>query len=1162
MPSPPVQDSNPPNDNGSHNKKQAPKPSTSGAHILTKKERKNGAAKESGTSSGAMKPNAKTTDSTKPSPPLTAAPECKPAETRQIPTMANGSTITSPLLDALSSNAFTATTAQSTNEWARNVPAFSTSPGNLISLSDSPPTQPPSSQEDRNTLAGWNNRERGIPNGQISSASSPPARTRPLSVQMDGHHLFDDQTSQRAAFTYRRSSWYSQQPHRFTPNPPLPHHSQAHFYGAPDPSFGLPSRVAGLKPGSRGYYCGFDKLSASVDGTLKQVDNAVISGYEGGFDVYGVSNSALDKIISINGLRGGVFNAKILPWMVDDKHNAEDPLIAVVVHGPVLHSKDISDVQSFAQAESEVNPTPLRGCSTSERFSPSPEDHSESLITHYQTTVEIYSLRSKRHVTTVLSTPKVPLIAPITSSIFSPPPPTGSLNILADAGHLAVASGTTGEVWIFEQLLLEGDTKFRCIGKTWTVVQRTILRDPASPSEYEDGDGPFGESKTSLQQSKSPLVSLKGRWLAYCPSAATSQTPLRATVPHLEAASRVPGLNSFAPPPLPQVTCVVDMPNKDRLYNDIVRMGTQGVIKGAGWIGDHGKQAWNSYWNKSPNPHTAFSTTSGWHGSSPPSGYHNQFPPTHGETLPQKSSGGDSRLISLLDLGKLSAVRNPPSTVSPHPFVTFESPLGCSFISFAPSGLSLFSASSNGDVQFIWDLMRIQFTKSSLLQIRPTSSTQGYHVRQVARFTRMTVARIVDVVWASPRGERLAVITERNTVHFLDLPASAFDWPPPRRRIEAEQKTSTAAREVTDVPKAAATMATNAVSAAWNFAQPLISRPRGMSGPGRSGISAASVTAQAGYGTKALAAGISKSFGAASGTIEQFRKSGENILRLPQVTAPLTAACIQWMGGQSKGSLCAVVDGVVKIYKLKQKRSKGHSDRRRASVSGRANDIALPLISDRKIAPSITSTLGLDDELELSDKEPEGPQWKLSRPTAVKAGGPSGTDSSIPQAEIESNAPYQPFHTDRRVGLYVYHTQISQPSPQPSWPSVSVLLHAQSTIKEENPDSLSAPPPAEVENSLWVFGRPILAVKLDVGSNEGAENGDQDLELRSDHLALPPSAMERITTKLPDADEDLEQIVLTTRRRKGGQHGNMPAGDQEGFFEDDCEVLDFASQRV
>lgn len=55
-------------------------------------------------------------------------------------------------------------------------------------------------------------------------------------------------------------------------------------------------------------------------------------------------------------------------------------------------------------------------------------------------------------------------------------------------------------------------------------------------------------------------------------------------------------------------------------------------------------------------------------------------------------------------------------------------------------------------------------------------------------------------------------------------------------------------------------------------------------------------------------------------------------------------------------------------------------------------------------------------------------------------------------------------------------------------------------------------------------------------------------------MALPQSAMERVMQY-----GDAEQIVVTTRRRRGGRQGD---GDEDGFFEDDCEVLDFADQRV
>lgn len=43
-----------------------------------------------------------------------------------------------------------------------------------------------------------------------------------------------------------------------------------------------------------------------------------------------------------------------------------------------------------------------------------------------------------------------------------------------------------------------------------------------------------------------------------------------------------------------------------------------------------------------------------------------------------------------------------------------------------------------------------------------------------------------------------------------------------------------------------------------------------------------------------------------------------------------------------------------------------------------------------------------------------------------------------------------------------------------------------------------------------------------------------------------------------EGEEEVEQVIVTTRRRRRGKG----EGEEEGFFEDDCEVLDFADDRV
>jgi hypothetical protein len=367
-----------------------------------------------------------------------------------------------------------------------------------------------------------------------------------------------------------------------------------------------------------------------------------------------------------------------------------------------------------------------------------------------------------------------------------------------------------------------------------------------------------------------------------------------------------------------------------------------------------------------------------------------------------------------------------------------------------------------------------------------------------------------------------------------------------RRRSRNPASRLTTATDAVEGSKTATTLASSAVTAALSLAQPLMKRPRGLSGSGRAGITAASMTAQAGQGGKALANGISRSFGAATGTLESLYKSGDNRIHLPRSTSAPWSGCIKWLEGRRRNNFVAVVDGVVFIYNVKQRKAMG-SEKQQIAISRKPLKLELPLIPDHSIAPLILRALDLEEELDLTETD-HGFQWDQKPRAAVKVEQVTAEDSCIPQAEIESNPPYQPFHTDRRVGLHMY----SNPSVQSPSPSVSALLAPLMDVPRVAPS---------VDNAPWVFGRPIDVVKLDIGP---CHVDDDDPGAGDDHQVLRPSAMERITTKISESDEEVDQIVITTRRRRGVTHGNGQGfnGDDDGFFEDDCEVLDFATQRV
>ncbi|KIN06025.1 hypothetical protein OIDMADRAFT_38403 [Oidiodendron maius Zn] len=1099
------------------------KASSAGVQIPTKFGRKNGTAKDSG-DGGVLAAVTKNTSKMSNNKPSNISSQLQTAELIPAGSTSNGNPVASPLLDALSSAALTQPFSQTTNEWAKNPEAFSSSKNNLVPVDDSSDTQP-SSYEDKLVQFGWTTREkRGIsPPGSLPTSTSPPInRQRPISYHLDGNYprSTEDFNAQISSYAARRSSMFSQYS-RYGPQPPLPHQAQAHFFGAPDASLLLSHPTPGHVPGDSGYYCGFDSWPVHSEDSPKGASNVVLIGYDRGLDVYAVGKRGLSKISAIGGLRGGVYNAKILS---QGCQNHSPPLMAVVVHGPAWSSSDISN-EGTSAAPPDVTRDTARDHSV-----PGLENDTAA---EYQTTVEVYSLETKQHVTTLLSLPKSHAASPPTSPLFRPPAPVGSLSIRADGRYLAIASGTTGETWVFRQEKPSRPSlaAFRCIGKVWTTVQHGLTVDPNGLQG--DVDWRHADPSSARQQYRPSILSLNGRWLAYCPSSPSSQVSLRGTIYGVSPSERIPGLNGQAPPQLPPVNCMAEIPGGESMVKQFAQAATQEVIKGAAYLGKQGVQAWNNYWNKPSSQQTAHETIPY---SAQPSIAH-QFPPTHGVTNQTPVISKDPGLISVLDLDNLS--RHTSSTgASPHPLATFKVPHGCSFLSFAPNGLALFTASSKGDVQFVWDLMRIQYTKSSFLRgVTLGNGSHSPHVRQIAQFSRMTIARIVDVVWTSPHGERAAMVTEPGTVHILDLPASAFTWPPLRQRLPSRRPDDDAA----GAALSAAGVASSAVNSLWTAARPLVTRRR-RSSAGISSISAATVTSQAGHGTQALAAGISRSVGAATGRMNEMRKSGSPKLHLPRGTATPSRACVRLLNGKRNDLVLVLASGIVGAYTVRSRRADRPADKQKASKGAKYVEFRLPPLPDFK-----TTTTAADHRLDPEkDLGSPHPQFKARNDSISRS---RGAESSIPQAEIESNAPYQPFHTDRRVNLHVY----SCDEPLVPSPSVSALL-----IPTE-PSSESTPKSSVGSKTPWSFGGKIKSTRLNVGP---VQPNEDSFYVPSDHVAPQQTAIERVM-KVEDFSGNLEQIVVTTRMRKSVRGDSIAgAADEDGFFEDDCEVLDFASQRV
>jgi hypothetical protein len=921
---------------------------------------------------------------------------------------------------------------------------------------------------------------------------------------------------------------YSQLGNRppFATNPPLPHQPQSHYYNLPDLNLGLDVESnPDISPGESGYYCGLDTLSRAGDESAKAAENVLLVGYHRGIDIFRVERRRMDIVGRLEGLRGGVLEAKILPWTSRTDPFAEDrPLIALVLHGPVIDAKSSNNGSGSSSVVDDSSSAPPS------RPASSRGDDAASQVTHYQTTVEVYSLRGKRRVAVLYKSPLIAITHPVDSPMFEPPAPVGALVIDAKGKFVVVASGTSGEVFIFAPYLrghADHCERFRCLGKLWTSV---IFRERGSPSSASSAaDGSHEE--VTPEEYGTPIFSLSDRWLAITPPASTTLYPVGGaalTSPYYE---KPPGLAHHTVPTQPSPNCAVDAPETAGFIDRLTREGTQVAIKGARWATEKGIQAFKNYMNRGTQGTANMAGPP--YGSDPMQQQY--FPPTHGHNQAQQRQ--EATVISIYDLDRLLDAEDIKPKHALNPLVTIPASLGCSFLSFSPSGLLLMTVSTKGDFQDAWDLKRINFRRA-----RKTSREKptGPHVRQVARFARMTVTNVVDVVWSSPRPDRLAVVTDKGTVHMFLMPASTFQWPPPRRSHKPGSPTKSQDDDVTSNERVGAI--SSAMQALNGTAKPFINAVRARnSGNGSRfpSLSNLGMTPAAGAKSgKAVAAGVGKS-------ISNIRHAGDNKLALPQTRCGVKPGSVRWLTGGGRGSIALVAGGVLQLHRvyMRPATSRGKSGNATTITKKKLVEFGLAPIHNSTFAPSAAAQLCRQAGDPETPSEFHGewlPRSLPGRRLNSRAGGKihyMSAPTPLSLSEIETNPPYQPFYTDRRVTRFLF---ISQPAEfhdgdSGTLPSDPVPV---SNLHHDNDDT------------PWLFGEDYSALRISSPARQSYDSDDGITDVAA-----------RIENKLSlkDGRESIEQVVVTTRRRRV-QHG--VGDDDDGFFEDDCDVLDFAEDRV
>lgn len=879
------------------------------------------------------------------------------------------------------------------------------------------------------------------------------------------------------------------------------------------------------------------------------------------------------------------------------------PLICLTIHSPAVDHEVDPPIMQATETPYSTSPPSRPSTSASNRSG----QHSPASATDWQTRVEIWSLSARIKVASLFTSPVVPS-ADFGFGIGGPPPPWGGLRVEVAGTKVIIGVGVSGEVYIFgledvgRKKGNREQAEWKCLGKVWTCVQ-------ANSNGSFSGDSGIIESGLIDGQPGTPVFSLSNGWLAYCPAPAGSSVHAGGEV---NAPYTSPSVKSQSPPTQPTITVAVSVED-EAFLNRITREVTQELLRGAKWATETGIKALQTYWNGGqtsgspppapapPNPMNGgaggmYGAPNGsimsLQGNPQPSGLGQQLrqmqmgvapPPQQPQIFPNTAHhqfANEPRLVSMLDLNKI--LHGEPATGAQQglvPMATFLPGAGVSYMSFAPGGLALLTASSKGDSLFVWDLMRAihhppgnlplghkaSASLGSGLEAMKAGSTPGgsdatlgRHVRQIARFNRMTIATIVEVGWSSPRGEKLTVVTERGTVHFYDLPSGAYQWPPPRR----PPPSSSAITNSTNGGAAGAAVS-GAVSLLNSSTQPLLSAARRrQSRSGSTGSPSGGGIFVNNGGNNSAKRGHS-----GSGQGSPNDNSGSRV-SLPQGLGAVTPGCVRFLVGKERGYVAVNGGGILRIYEVRP--GGGGSKKRRNGggvVMNNYLEYELPLL------PS-----GSSQQTQLSI---EGEEKQVGGFWSGRVHHHSRSEEQIKYdqhplsfAEIETNAVFPPFHTDRHVRLFVYtDSDSSNQLPEQhlqrgnDWQHDATRQDSQHKRRGKRggstPASLSPPasrpetPAPEKKRSakkaasdMWVFGLPLPAEKLNIGSARG------EVEFAGDESGLAEAMASKLQFEGLVNGVGKKRGVKKGKRVKGGAFG-LDMGTDEGFFEDDCEVLEY-----
>ncbi|EXJ90982.1 hypothetical protein A1O1_04089 [Capronia coronata CBS 617.96] len=935
---------------------------------------------------------------------------------------------------------------------------------------------------------------RGTLNTRSPAVSPPSRKARPVSYGSGMPPLPAHPRISTSPYGYGVSAYGSP--------PALPHLPQQHFYGPHDVDLGLASAATHMNL-SQPHTFKFVR----IPGFGHEPRGAVLLTCEGVLNVLSYNGERLEHVGALMGVQGIVVDAAFLTWNADEDPFADlRPLIAVAIHGP---------------GSAEAPPSVPRDLHSQEYQEPTLE-----------TKVVVYSLRKTCQVAELL---RVPCVQPSFPGNVPTSASTGDLKVRASAGFVVISSGESGEVFIFSARKGKDSPGFECLGKYWTTLQPQLQRRESSHGPSSDADvSPADLGRASANES-TPILSMNGRWLAFCPTSSPSRRSIGAILGNSVVYNKNSNITAGTAPTRPPVNCEVESPDAESFFGKVAKGFAQEAVRSAKWISEKSLQTWQSYWKRdSTSPPVLPAAVS----SSPPIYSPHlglaQFPPTHGID-PQDVSRAPE-VVTILDL-KLLQEGSGRKGVESNPAITFQPPGGCSFLSFMPTGLGLLTANRKGDVQYVWDLMQIKYIRSSAT----TTGTESGRVRQIARYERLSPSTIVDVVWDGPTGYRFALLTKNRTVHIFDLPKTAFQWPPPRAK---EDRPISAPADQTHAKMEHEAPSSGFFASAMSIAgrtQPMLANLRGrapsmnggITGIGASGIGLASATGI--KSGKAVAAGLSKSLGAATETVTNLRHANQSRLSLKTVAR---AGVICWLERDGKSVLSVLDSSSVKNYYIRMTKPRENRHRDTMSVFDARRAVAFKL-------PKATDLIA-GSAADLPSSLPPGDGNELSGFWRFRAGrdGATKTPHPLAFAEIETNPPYQPFHSDRRVIMSLVGEESSSSGDNILGPS---RLFPQRNFPSGRPTTAAS-------EDKWVFGTEIRSQKLNIVGPSQQVGDEGSVIYRETKMTPSVATLNAATGEV--LDDGVSHVVSSTKKRKS-KKGRPPPQ----IFEDEDASgigLDFA----